>query len=213
MHGAVERAQLFDSVIPLLTGFSTVAPERAGHGSRWEEGPGTLADDVRDLIGILRDGAATVVGHSIGGLGVIGAALAAPELVRGIGLYETAIPWAEWWTDEGREAMLHETEANAASAEQMDPSSGSHARVRMAWATCLRQVCDAFDGPFAWQDLEVPVTTGYGNVGSRPSARDAQIVAGHFGVEPVVLEGAGHRAPKTHPEAFAHFVRLCQEHA
>lgn len=212
VHGAVERAQLFDSVIPLLTGFSAVAVERAGHGARWQEGPGTLAGDVRDLIGILRDGAATVVGHSIGGLPVIGAALAAPELVRGIGLYETAIPWAEWWTDDGRDAMLQETEANAAAA-QTNPSNRPDGPVRMAWTTCVRQVLDAFEGPFAWEELDVPVTTGYGSDGSRPSARDAQLVAAHFGVEPVVLDGAGHRAPKTHPEAFAHFVRLCDEQA
>ncbi len=193
LHGAVERASLFDAVIPFLGGFDVVAPDRAGHGDRWKEGPGTVAGDVRDVVALLEEGPATVVGHSIGGLAVIGAALAVPELVRGIGLYETAIPWADWWTDDGRDAMLRETEANVALAERIDPSNAARNRLQMAWATCLQEVVEAFGAPFPWQELTVPVTTGYGSDGRRPSARDAGLVAAHYGVE---SGGArGRRAP------------------
>ena len=213
LHGAVERASLFDAVIPSLGGFDVVAPDRAGHGNRWKEGPGTVAGDARDVVALLEEGPATVIGHSIGGLAAIGAALAAPEMVRGVGLYETAIPWADWWTDEGRDVMLRETEANVAAARGIDPSNPSRERLLMAWATCLQEVQDAFAAPFPWEELTVPVTAGYGSDGTRPSARDAALVAAHYGVEPVVLAGAGHRAPKTNPEAFAGFVRGCDQHA
>jgi pimeloyl-ACP methyl ester carboxylesterase len=209
LHGAVERASLFDAVVPFLDGLDVVAPDRAGHGYRWTEGPGTIAGDVRDVVALLQKGPATVVGHSIGGLAAIGAALAEPGLVRGVGLYETAVPWAGWWTDDGRGAMLHETEANVAAAEDIDPSNPARDRLRMAWATCLQEVRDAFEAPFAWDELRVPVSTGFGGEGTRPSARDAALVAAHYGVEPVVLAGAGHRAPKSDPEAFAAFVRGC----
>jgi pimeloyl-ACP methyl ester carboxylesterase len=209
LHGAVERAALFDAVLPFLDGFDVVAPDRAGHGDRWAEGPGTIAGDIRDVVALLDEGPATVVGHSIGGLAAMGAALARPDLVRGIGLYETAVPWADWWTDDGRDAMLRETEANVAAADGIDPTNPARDRLRMAWATCLQEVRDAFGAPFAWQELTVPVTTGYGGEGTRPSARDAALVAAHYGVEPVVLAGAGHRAPKTDPDAFAAFVRRC----
>ncbi len=114
LHGAVERAALFDAVIPFLDGPDVVAFERAGHGDRWREGPGTLAGDVCDVVALLGQEPAVLVGHSIGGLAALGAALAVPELVRGVGLYETAIPWAEWWTNAGRDAMLQETEGNVA---------------------------------------------------------------------------------------------------
>ena len=106
-----------------------------------------------------------LVGHSIGGLAALGAALAMPELVRGVGLYETAIPWAQWWTDDGRDAMLRETEANVAAAEDIDPSNPARDRLRMAWATCLQEVLDAFAAPFPWSELTVPVTTGFGSDG------------------------------------------------
>ena len=211
LHGAVERASLFDAVVPFLDGVDVVALERAGHGYRWAEGPGTIAGDVRDVVALLQEGPATVVGHSIGGLAAIGAALAVPELVRGVGLFETAVPWADWWTDDGRDAMLRETEANVAAAEDIDPSNLARDRLLMAWATCLQEVRDAFDAPFAWQELTVPVTTGFGAEGTRPSARDAALVAAYYGMEPVVLAGAGHRAPKTDPEAFAAFVRRCDQ--
>ena len=136
-----------------------------------------------------------------------------PRWSSGVGLYETAIPWADWWTDEGRDVMLRETEANVAAAQGIDPSNPSRERLLMAWATCLQEVHDAFAAPFPWQELTVPVTTGYGSDGTRPSARDAALVAAHYGVEPVVLAGAGHRAPKTNPEAFAGFVRGCDQQA
>ena len=65
----------------------------------------------------------------------------------GVGLYETAIPWADWWTDEGRDAMLRETEANVVAAQGIDPSNPSRDRLLMAWATCLPEVHDAFAAP------------------------------------------------------------------
>jgi pimeloyl-ACP methyl ester carboxylesterase len=212
LHGAVERGGLFDPVVPYLADFEVVAPDRAGHGARWQEGPGTLAGDTGDVLALLQEGPATVVGHSIGGLSAIAAALAAPDLVRGVGLYETAIPWADWWTDAGRDAMWRETEANVVAAEGIDPSNPARDRLRMAWATCLQEVGDAFAAPFAWQELTVPLVTGYGSDGTRASAQDAALVAAHYGVEPVVLAGAGHRAPKTHPAVFAGFVRGCVGH-
>jgi pimeloyl-ACP methyl ester carboxylesterase len=213
LHGAAERGALFNAVLPLLHGFDVVAPDRAGHGARWHEGPGTLAGDASDLVALLDGGPAVVVGHSIGGLGAIGAALAVPGRVRALGLYETAVPWAPWWTDEARDAMWRETEASVARAEEIDPSNPSRDRVRMAWATCRDEVAEAFDGPFDWEALTVPLTTGHGAEGTRASARDAALVAARFGTESVVLDGAGHRAPKTDPEAFAGFVRGCVQHA
>ena len=209
LHGAAERAALFDGVLPYLEEFEIVLPDRAGHGARWEEGPGSLVGDALDVVALLREGPATVVGHSIGGLGAIGAALALPDRVRGLGLFETAVPWADWWTDEGRDAMLRETEGSVAAAEEIDAANPARDRLRMAWATCLAEVREAFTAPFDWQALAVPVTTGFGDAGPRASARDSSLVAAHFGTEPVVLAGAGHRAPKTDPEAFARFVRRC----
>jgi pimeloyl-ACP methyl ester carboxylesterase len=209
VHGAVERAAAFSAVIDRLADFDVVAFDRRGHGSRWDEGPGGLHGHVDDLIGVLDGRPATVVGHSIGGLVVLGAALRDPGLVRAVGLYETALPWAEWWTEDQRRAMLNEIERNTTKAARSDREPEVRERLAAAWASCHRDVLDAFAGPFRWQDLAVPVTVGYGSESEGASARDMREVAKSFGVEPLVLAGAGHTAHRSHPAEFAGFVVRC----
>jgi len=208
VHGAIERSAGFSTVLDWLPEFDVIAYDRRGHGSRWKEGPATLDGDIEDLIGVLNDRVATVIGHSLGGLVTLGAALRRPELFEAVGLYETAIPWAEWWSDRERDAMLEEIERNTAAALERAPDE--RAQVEVAWRSCRQEVLEALQAPFRWRDLAVPITTGCGAEGESRSARDARRVAAYFGEEAVVLTGAGHRAHRTNPDAFADFVRRCQ---
>jgi pimeloyl-ACP methyl ester carboxylesterase len=207
VHGAVERGEGFSRVLPHLSEYNVITYDRQGHGLRWEEGPATLATDTEELLDLLGERPATVVGHSLGGLVVLGAALRCPNVFRSIGLYETAIPWAEWWTEGERVAMLGEIEGNTAAVR--DGSSEDRARLEVAWESCRQEVVDAFMAPYRWQDLHVPLTTGRGALSTSYSARDAGILAEHFGVAGLVVLEAGHRAHRTHPAAFAKFVRGC----
>jgi len=205
VHGAIERSVGFASVVEQLPDFNVVVYDRRGHGYRWREGHATLDGDIDDLIGVLGERVATVVGHSLGGLVVLGAALRRPELFEAVGLYETAIPWEEWWTDRERTAMLEEIERNAEAARGGRPDERAQAEV--AWTSCRQEVLEALRAPFRWRDLAVPVTTGCGAESESRSARDARLVAAFFGGEAVVLPGADHRAHRTNPAAFADFVR------
>jgi pimeloyl-ACP methyl ester carboxylesterase len=213
VHGAIERRRGFDEVASLLGGIDLVTYDRQGHGDRWREGPASIDTDVDDLLARLEGRPATVVGHSLGGLIALGAALRRPELCDALGLYETAVPWADWWSDEERAAMLAEVDRNAAAATAGAPATADPARLEVAWASCRRQVLDAFGAPFRWQDAVVPVTTGRGGASDGYSANDATAVARHYGIEPIMLEGAGHRAHRTHPAAFAGFVAACAARA
>lgn len=205
VHGAVERARGFDQVVEHLDDLDVLAYDRRGHGERWQEGTASLTADVDELVDVLEERPATVVGHSLGGLVALGASLRRPELVEAVALYETAIPWGEWWTPSARARMLAEIDVNTAAAtEGPDP-----ARLAVAWAACRRQVLDAMAGPFCWQDAAVALTTARGQASEGASARDADVVARHFGRGAVVVEGAGHRAHRTHPVRFAGFVRGC----
>jgi pimeloyl-ACP methyl ester carboxylesterase len=208
VHGAIEQSAGFSTVLERLPEFDVVAYDRRGHGSRWREGPATLDGDIDDLIGLLSERAATVVGHSLGGLVTLGAALRRPELFEGIGLYETAIPWAEWWSNRERHAILEEIERNSAAA--LEATSDERAQAEVAWTSCRQEVLEALQAPFRWGDLAVPITTGCGAESESRSARDARRVAAFFGGEAVVLSGAGHRAHRTNPDAFADFVRQSQ---
>lgn len=208
VHGAIERSAGFASVLERLPESEVVAYDRRGHGSRWTEGPATLDGDIDDLIGVLGERVATVVGHSLGGLVTLGAALRRPELFEAVGLYETAIPWEEWWTDRERAAMMEEIERNTAAA--LERTTDERAQAEVAWTSCRREVLEALQAPFRWRDLAVPLTTGCGAESESRSARDARRVAAFFGGEAVVLPGAGHRAHRTNPDAFADFVRRSQ---
>jgi pimeloyl-ACP methyl ester carboxylesterase len=205
VHGAIERSAGFSNVLEQLPEFDVVVYDRRGHGQRWREGPTTLDGDIDDLIGVLGERMATVVGHSLGGLVALGAALRRPELFEAVGLYETSIPWEEWWTDRERRAMLEEIERNAEAARGGTPHQRAQAEI--AWRSCRQEVLEALRAPFQWRDLAVPLTTGCGAESESRSARDARHVAAFFGGEAVVLPGADHRAHRTNPAAFADFVR------
>jgi pimeloyl-ACP methyl ester carboxylesterase len=207
VHGAVERGEGFSRVLPGLNELEIVTYDRRGHGSRWTEGSASLNEDIDELIELVGARVVTAVGHSLGGLVVLGAAIRQPRLFRSIGLYETSIPWGAWWTDSDRATMLEETERNA-SAVKEGPSE-RRARLEVAWESCHRQVLDALDAPYEWQDLKVPLATGRGALSQSNSARDATIVAEFFGADAMVLPESGHRAHWTNPDAFADFVRHC----
>jgi len=207
VHGAVERGVSFSKVVPLLPEFDVVTYDRRGHGERWCEGPASLQGDVEDLERILGDRSACVVGHSLGGLVALGAAIRSPQLFESIGLYETAIPWGEWWTDDERSAMVAEVERNVHASGRETVVDAE--RIQVAWESCQREVEEAVAGPFPWQDLSVPLTTGRGSMSEGNSARDAGLVADYFDAEEVVLHGGDHRIHRSNPSAFAAFVRMC----
>lgn len=205
VHGAVERASGFDEVVGHLEGLDVVTYDRRGHGDRWTEGPTSLTTDVDELAELLDERPATVVAHSIGGLVAMGACLRNQGRVRSLGLYETAVPWAGWWSDDERAAMLSATEANVTAARARDAEDRE--RLVVAWQSCLNEVRDALGAPFRWEDLDVPLTTGRGSPIDQPSSRDAVKLAEALGGHQVLLDGAGHRGHRTDPVGFAGFVR------
>src|SRR6202035_2341017 len=90
-----------------------------------------------------------------------------------------------------------------------DPGSETAVRMEVAWASCRREVLDAFDAPLRWQDIDAPLVVGQGGTSAQPSARDAALVADALGAERVVLAGVGHHAHRTDPAAYAGFIRAC----
>jgi pimeloyl-ACP methyl ester carboxylesterase len=207
VHGAVERGSGFSSVVALLDDLDVITYDRRGHGERWREGTASIGEDIVELLELIGDRSVTAVGHSLGGLVVMGAAIRRPALFDSIGLYETAIPWADWWSDSDRTFMLAETDKNLAAASEEPTGDGE--RRAVAWQCCRRQVVDAFDGPFSWQDLSVPIVTGCGDESQGSSARDAFLVADFFGGTMVQLPEANHRGHRGNPTRFAKFVRAC----
>ena len=210
VHGAVDRAASYADVVAHLAGTGGAESyDRRGYGSAWERLPDSMEDHIDDLLEVVGDRPCTVVGHSMGGLVALGAALRAPDLVTAVGLYETALPWETWWTADERAALVEEVGDTAERAlAGADPST--RPRLRAAWEACLRDVEAVLTEPFPWADVSVPVTVASGSASTSRSARDVPAVAARLGCAAVLIEGAGNQAHRTHAEAYARFVAACR---
>jgi pimeloyl-ACP methyl ester carboxylesterase len=227
VHGAVERAAGFERVRACLGDLEAASYDRRGSGTAGERelevltydrrGSGTaregepaasIARHVADLIDVLAGRPASVVGHSLGGVVALGAALRRPDLVRSVGVYETALPWSSWWTPAERAAMLAEVDGNVRRAgQQADADPERHARRLAAWHACRADVLALFAAPFEWERLATPLVVGVGAASRAPSARDSRRLAAALEAPLLVLPGAGHAAHRTHPELFVGLVR------
>jgi pimeloyl-ACP methyl ester carboxylesterase len=164
---------------------------------------------------VLDDRPAVVVGHSFGGVTVLGAALQAPDLVEAVVLYETGMAWIPGWDDRPLRSVLWgpEPEADVVRMmlgdrfEQMTPDQRAvwmeEARAFVAEERSVRTGGEPFDVAA----LQAPLVFGHGD--SYPFIA----VADHLRqevrqVEIVKVPGAGHNAHRTHPGPFADLVRL-----
>jgi len=74
----------------------------------------SLADHIADLVAVVGDGPAVVVGHSYGGAVALGAAVQAPEVIGAVGAYEPPMPWTPWWPRRSASSIADEDPATFA---------------------------------------------------------------------------------------------------
>ena len=108
MHAAVADARMWDPVIPWFTGHEPISYDLRGHGQMDD------ADEpwhhVDDLLDVLDDAPAVLVGSSMGGRVALEAAVLAPELVLGLVLL---CPGLDEW------AWSAETEAHGVEEDRL----------------------------------------------------------------------------------------------
>ena len=143
-----------------------IAPDLLGYGAeRWPAGrPFHFRDDVALLAGLL-DEPAHIVGHSYGGLLALQLALARPEAVRRIAVYE---PVTFGLLDEPADA------AARASIGQLGDYRPAAAGVDEPW---LERFVDWWQGPGAWRALGAPTRQAFCDVGWKLSQEVATLSA------------------------------------
>lgn len=253
VHGAADRGAAFARVGRYLAGVQLVRYDRRGYGRSVAARPpqvttpaALLASQIDDLLSVVAattaatttadtgadtgaGGPVVVLGHSLGGLVGLGAALRAPELIEALVAYEPPTPWASWW---GR------GQAGASAREAADAAGPTDEAERgaMAMEAFLRrmigddrweglgprvQQARRAEGPALLADLDAargaasldfgsirqPVVLG---VGTRTTDRHKRAVT-HLAdlindAEVVEVEGADHGAHMTHPAAVAAMV-------
>lgn len=230
----MDRASSFSKVVRRLAtdGLDVVAFDRAGYASRADEpAPGRRVDaDAGDLLARLEGRPAVVAGHSYGGHVALAASLQRPELVRAVVLYETPLAWAPWWppdTSGGRavEVVRRGGTPGEAAETFMRSIVGDRVWERLPAATKAARraegpalLADMHDiraaAPYDPSAVPVPVLIGCGSESKgqhRLGTDEWQRLLPH--AEVVVVEGAGHGAHLSHPDAFADLLRRALAYA
>lgn len=223
VHGSMDRGATFIKAARRRPGWRTVRYDRRGYGRSVEVTPDPrLAVQIDDLRAVLGSTPSIVVGHSLGGLIALGLAARDPDLVLAVGAFEAPLPWLPWWprTSAGGAAVAAAGDRSPADAAEgfmrrmigdarwdRLPSATREAR-RAEGPALLADLHGARAGaPFDPARLVVPLVVGRGTEAEAHHRRGADELAALVpGAELVVLEGAGHGAPASHPEAFADFV-------
>ena len=224
VHGSLDRGATFARSVRRLADLHVVTYDRRGyHHSRPMGVARTLGEHVSDLVSVVGDGPAVVVGHSYGGDVAIGAAIEAPGAIRAVGAYEPPLPWLDWWPRRSASNIANEDPAAFAESffrrvagdagwdrltEQTRAARQADGPALVAELADLRRP----GPPFDLAALGVPLVLGRGgaSVWHHRRAIDA-LVELVPGSEVIEIPGSAHGAPLSHPDAFAAFVRRVVE--
>jgi pimeloyl-ACP methyl ester carboxylesterase len=233
VHGSLDRSASFGRVVRRLDDLHTVAYDRRGYHRSRDALPinTTLDGHIDDLLEVVDDRPAVVIGHSYGGAVALGAALrdGARGSIRSLGVYEPPMPWLDFWparppdptTGDQGSRPVDPNELSARAAERFFRRMVGDAAwerlperekaARRADGAALSAELDAIRldaPPFDVRQLAVPVVCGRGE-NSAPRHRDsvAWLVDNVPGAELFEIPGAGHGAHLSHPDAFAAMVR------
>jgi pimeloyl-ACP methyl ester carboxylesterase len=223
VHGTLDRANSFRRTIRRLDEYRVVTYDRRGYQDSRDGAPAVgLEGHIEDLLGVLGEigGASVVVGHSLGGVVAIGAAMVEPARFASVGAFE---PPMRWVPVEGRQ------EHNGTRETYLDPDAAVEAFFRgrvgdAAWdrlepAARADRLADgpalvaelaslSGDAPFDVTKLEVPVVFGGGGASDQFHQENVAWLADNVpGAVRIEIAGSGHGAHLTHPDAFADFVR------
>jgi pimeloyl-ACP methyl ester carboxylesterase len=224
VHGSLDRGASFARTVRRLDDLHVVTYDRRGyHHSRAMPLARTLDEHIADLVELVADGPAVVVGHSYGGDVALGAAIAAPHAIGAVGAYEPPLPWFEWWPRRTASSIADENPATFAEGffrrvvgdAGWDRLSDQSRADRQADGPAL--VAELSDlrrqtAPFDVAALRVPLVLGRGSQ-SVPHHRRAVDALFELVPDSEVIEvpGSAHGAPLSHPDAFAAFVRRVVE--
>jgi pimeloyl-ACP methyl ester carboxylesterase len=225
VHGTMDRSAAFGRVVQGLSDLHVIAYDRRGYARSARAQPlaSSLADHADDLLAILDGRPATVVGHSYGGDVAMLAATRRPDVVTALGVFESPLPWMDWWPSEGA--------GNAAFSAALDGDPGEAAAAFFrrlagpdAWdelpertradrraegPALLADIASIRDiaPPFDIAALPVPLIVGCGTESLAYQRDGASRLASIAGADLVEIDGGAHGSHTTHPGQFAAFVR------
>jgi pimeloyl-ACP methyl ester carboxylesterase len=229
VHGTMDRGTSFRLVVRRLPDLHVTTYDRRGYARSRDASPPrhSLEHQADDLLEIVGERTAVLVGHSLGGDVAILAALRRPDLVAAVGAYEPPMPWLPWWPrgsaggDAARRGEGGDPEGAAewfirrvvgdAAWEQL-PERTRVARRAEGAALMADLAAIQHDAPFDPVALPMPLVVGRGERSLPHHSQSAMALADAVaGAELFEISGAAHGAHVSHPEEFAAFVRRTVE--
>ena len=226
VHGSMDRQAAFVRVLRHLPDVTTAVYDRRGYGASVDvAGPFDIDDQVADLDRVLdvvdpaRVGV-VLIGHSFGGVVSLTMASRRPERVLAVGVYESPMSWESWWptTTGGARAVAtrHDPELAAeiflqrfiGEARWNELPDGVKNRRRREGRALVGELADIRRSrPYRFDDIGCPVVSAVGSRAPEHMRRGAQLLADECSPRPVVvIDGARHDAPASHPLIFADAV-------
>ena len=231
VHGTMDRGTSFRLVVRRLRDLHVITYDRRGYAkSRGASPPRhSLEHQAEDLLEIVGERPAVLVGHSLGGDVAMLAALRRPDLVGAVGAYEPPMPWLPWWPkgsaggDAARKAEGGDPEGAAEwfirrvvgdkAWEELPERTRAERRAEGA-ALMADLAAIQHEAPFDPVDLPMPLVVGRGDQSLPHHSQSAVALAEAVpGAELFEIAGANHGAHVTHPGEFAALVRRTVERA
>lgn len=98
VHGTMDRSASFGHLARRLRDLHCIRYDRRGYGRSRDAGPPAgIHGHADDLLTVLGERPAVIVGHSFGGAVALTVAGRRPDLARGLLVYEAAMSWLPWW--------------------------------------------------------------------------------------------------------------------
>jgi len=218
VHGVFDRGRSFAQVADRLKDVCRMRwYDRRGYGASADPKatPIGVVEHAADIVTVLEGEPAVLVGHSFGGLPVLGAAVIAPDLVRAGVLYEAGVAWAPGWPDSVMSELLAGENAEAAGLAMMlgerydalDETRQARFQLEARAFVAEEKSTRLAEPPFDLREICAPLVYG---------ASDLSVfgpIAEFLGdsvdrVEVVEMAGADHFAHRSDPDRFAELVRL-----
>jgi pimeloyl-ACP methyl ester carboxylesterase len=225
VHGSMDRHASFVRVRRALPEAHVTLYDRRGYGRSRDVPVATSLDEhAADLLAVAAGRRVVVLGHSYGGCVALRAAELAPEIVRGLVVYEAPTPWLPGWPTDtgGGRALAAPDPAAAAEAflrrilgderwEALPEQSKSDRRAEGAALVSDMQSIRPGNPDVVPVDLSrvhQPVIVGRGSQSMPHHLAGMERLADLLrNGELVTLEGAAHGAHAARPEAMADLVR------
>jgi len=218
VHGAMDRsAGMLKLSRRLDHDHRVLRYDRRGYGrSTPHPGPFSMPHQVDDLLALIGERRAILVGHSYGGNVALAAAARRADLVRGVVVYESPLSWMPWWPSAtpGTAAIesAHDTEAAAEAfmrrligAERWEAlPERTRATRRAEGAALVGELGDLrAHAPWVAAAITVPVWAGVGEHAVPHQQRGMRELAAMLpDCRLVELPGCRHMANATDPDLF-----------